>query len=205
MKRKGIHLSVVIILLISTWTGGLSQNTDYPKLSVNVDPAGFLFFGPSLNLGWSYNESLVINFNVHRNSWGLLLRGIRASDFPDLYSISGMGYALGSTRFVKNVEEGIYYGAFLVYDIQRAKYSENSAFAWHEQFDNYGVLFNAGKRFKLGSKFYFNAGVVLGGALVKSQWDYDDPSAGIDDLEDREGTSFIPVGSLELAIGMFLF
>ncbi len=122
-----------------------------------------------------------------------------------LYEFSGMGYAIGVDRFLKNVEAGYYYGAFLSLDIQNTKYLENSEWSWHEQTISYGLLANGGKRFKIGSRFYLNAGAVLGMAIVRYHWEYDDPSVGIDDPEARKGTSFIPIGSLELAFGMFLF
>lgn len=206
MKKISILSLLLAVLLIFPPTKGFSQNSDYSKLTVSLDPMGLLFFGPSLNLGWSLNEKTVLKLNVRRNSWGLLARKIRTHD-PDkmLYKFGGMGYAIGGTRFVKNIEAGYYYGAFLSLDIQNTKYGENEEWAWHERTMSYGLLVNGGKRFKLGSRFYVDAGAVLGAALVSWQWEYDDEAAGINDPEARKGTSFIPIGSLELAFGMFIF
>jgi len=204
MKRIGIHYLLLVVLVFSTLTRGFSQNSDYSKLAVSIDPIGLLFFGPALNVGWVLNEKTVINVNVRVSSWGLLAWKIRATD-SELYSFNGMGYAIGGTRFVKNIEAGYYYGAFLSLDIQNTKYSENSPWSWHEQTRSYGLLLNGGKRFKIGSQFYFNAGAVFGAAIVRYHWEYDDESVGETDPEARKGTSFIPIGSLELAFGMFLF
>ena len=166
MKRKGTNYLLVIILVISTFTRGFSQNSDYSKLAVSIDPMGLLFFGPALNVGYSINEKTVIKANVRVVSWGLLAYKIRATD-SELYSFGGMGYAIGVNRFLENVESGIYYGGFLSLDIQNTKYSENTEYAWHEQTMSYGLLVNGGKQFKIGSQFYVNAGAALGVALVR--------------------------------------
>ena len=204
MKRIGIYSLLLVALVILSLTKGFSQNSDYSKLTVSIDPMGFLFFGPALNVGYSINENTVIKANVRVVSWGLLAYKIRATN-DELYKFGGMGYSLGVNRFLDNVESGIYYGGFLSLDIQNTKYSENSEWAWHEKTTTYGLLANGGKRFKLGSKYYVNAGAALGIGVVRYNWEYDDPSVGIDDPEARKGTSVIPIGGLELAFGMFLF
>lgn len=206
MKRKITPYLLVIILLIFMLTKGFSQNSDYSKLTISIDPMGLLFFGPSLNIGWSLNDETVIKANIRRNSWGLLARSIRTHDSDNmLYKFTGMGYAIGVNRFLEDIEAGYYYGGFLSIDIQNTKYAENSAWSWHEQTISYGLLANGGRRFKIGSQFYIDAGAVLGVALVRYNWDYDNPAAGVGDTEPRKGTSFIPIGSLELAFGIFLF
>lgn len=204
MEKKSIYSLLLIVLIFSTLARGFSQNSDYSKLAVSIDPMGFLFFGPALNVGFSINEKTVIKANVRVVSWGLLAYKIRATD-SELYSFGGMGYSIGANRFLESVESGIYYGGFLSLDIQNTKYSENTEYAWHEQTMSYGLLANGGKRFKIGSKFYINAGAAFGVALVRYHWEYDDPSVGLDDPEERKGTSFVPIGGLELAFGIFLF
>lgn len=204
MKRIGIHSLLLVFLVISTLTRGFSQNSDYPKLAVSIDPMGLLFFGPALNVGYAINEQTVLKANVRIVSWGLLAYKIRATE-SELYSFGGMGYSIGANRFLENVESGIYYGGFLSLDIQNTKYSENTDWAWHEKTMTYGLLANGGKRFKIGSQFYVNAGAAIGVALVRYNWDYDDPSVGLEDPEARKGTSFVPIGGLELAFGIFLF
>ena len=131
---------------------------------------GLLFFGPALNVGYSINEKTVIKANVRVVSLGLLAYKIRATD-SELYSFGGMGYTIGVNRFLDNVESGIYYGDFLSLDIQNTKYSENTEYAWHEQTMSYGLLINGGKRVKIGSQFYVNAGAALGVALVRYHWE----------------------------------
>jgi len=206
MKRIATHLLSVIILVIFMSTQGFSQSSDYSKLTVSVDPMGFLFFGPALNVGWSLNDNTVIKVNIRRTSWGLLANKIRNNDPDDmLYEFTGMGYAIGANRFLETIESGYYYGAFLSLDIQNTKYAENSEWAWHEKTVTYGLVGNGGKRFTLGSQFYVDAGAIIGVGLVRYDWDYDDPSVGADDPEPRNGTSFMPIGALELAFGMFLF
>ncbi len=203
MKRKDTHYLLVIILVISTLTKGFSQNSDYSKLTVSFDPMGFLFFGPAINVGYTLNENTVIKANVRIVSLGLLAKNIRATE-NELYKFGGMGYSIGAIRFMENVDSGIYYGGFLSLDIQNTKYSENSEWAWHEKTTTYGLLVNGGKRFKFGSKYYVNAGVSIGVGVVRYNWEYDDPTVGIDDPEERKGTSVFPIGGLELAFGMFL-
>jgi len=206
MKRKVTHYLLVIILVVFVLTESFSQNSNYSKLTVSIDPMGLLFFGPALNVGYAINEKTVIKANVRRNSWGLLASKIRGHD-PDkmLYKFTGMGYAIGVNRFVENIEAGYYYGGFLSIDIQNTKYAKDSESAWNEQTISYGLLANGGRRFKIGSQFYVNAGAALGVALVRWHWEYDDPSVGLDDPEARKGTSFVPIGGLELAFGIFLF
>ncbi|MFH1119434.1 MAG: hypothetical protein V1775_06390 [Bacteroidota bacterium] len=204
MKRTGAFLILLIMLSVSPDKGGYSQNTGNIVATVSTNPAGFLFFGPSLNAGWAIDEKTMLHADVRRSSWGLLAWKIRASD-SSLSGFKGMGYALGAHRYIHSIQEGIYYGGFLSLDIQDTKYSEDQPFSWHERTRSIGLLVSAGKRFKLGSRYYFNAGGVLGGAFLKYHWEYDDLSAGLSDTEARKGNSFIPIGSLELAFGMFLF
>ena len=204
MKRKCIYMLLLVVLAISTFTRAFSQNSDYSKLTASIDPMGFLFFGPALNVGYSINEKTVIKANVRVVSLGLLAYNIRATD-SELYNFGGMGFAIGGNRFLENVGSGMYYGGFLSLDIQNTKYSENTEYAWHEQTKSFGLLVNGGKRFNIGSQYYVNAGGVLGFAVVRSHWDYDDPSAGLEDLSERKGSSLIPIGSLELAFGVYLF
>lgn len=204
MKRKGIYKLLLVVLLISTYTCAFSQNSDYTKLAASIDPMGFLFFGPALNVGYSINENTVIKANIRVVSLGLLAYNIRATN-SDLYSFGGVGFAIGGNRFLENVESGIYYGGYVSLDIQNTKYAENNEYAWHEQTVTYGLLANGGKRFNIGSKYYVNAGGSFGLALVRYHWEYDDPSVGLDDPEARKGSSIIPIGGLELAFGMFLY
>ncbi|MCB9250890.1 MAG: hypothetical protein H6605_00345 [Flavobacteriales bacterium] len=174
-----------------------------PKLTASFNPMGFLFFGPALNVGYVVNQTTTLNFDIRRNSMGLLARAIRGND-PELYSFKGTGFAVGLTKFKNSVEEGLYFGGYLALDIQKTKYIEDNPWAWHETTKTIAILGNVGKRIKLGDKFYLNAGAVVGAGMVKFDWEYDDVAIGITDPEERSGNSFIPIGSLELAIGMFI-
>lgn len=203
--KKATPFLLVILLAILSLQNGISQNSDYSKLTISIDPMGFLFFGPALNVGYSVNANWVIKANVRRSSWGLLANKIRSYDDKQLYDFTGMGYAVGANRYMESIYEGYYYGAFISLDIQNTKYAENSDWAWHEKTITYGLLVNGGKRFPLGSMFYIDAGVVIGGGLVRWDWDYDDPAAGVDDPEARSGNSFMPIGALEFAFGIYLF
>ena len=201
---KGVKYLLIVMLVGFSLTPTFSQSSDYSKFAVSADPIGFLFFGPGINVGYVLNEKTVVNANVRFVSFGLLAYSMRATA-NNMYDFGGMGYSIGANRFVENVESGLYYGAILSLDIQNTKYDENATFAWHEKTTTYGVLVNGGKRFKIGSRYYINAGAVVGIGVVNFNWEYDNPAVGIIDPEAREGSSVIPIGGLELAFGVFLF
>jgi len=202
MKCK-ILINFILLILASVYSKAFSQSSEHSGITVSINPMGLLFYGPSLDLGWKMSEKSMIGLDIRRNSWGLLARKFRATD-STLFSFNGMGYAAGFTRFMQNISEGWYLGTLLSLDIQNTKYLENSPFQWHEKTNSLGLLVNAGRRIKLGSQFYFNAGAVIGAAWVRYHWEYDNLVNGFTDPEPRKGNSFFPIGSLELALGFFL-
>ena len=207
MKNKFLPL-MLCLLPVAVMANGPSlaqlEHADHgiPKLSLSVNPAGFLFFGPTVDLAFGINSQTGLNVHARFTPLGMLSQVVKIEDDEKPDGYTGVGFGAGAFHFLQQAGEGFYVGAQVEYEKMRTTYDKGEDWEWFEEGKNYVLVLNGGFRKNFNHGIYVNAGAFFGGIYTDYFWEYDDKAYGLNDDEEREGTTFFPVGSLELAIGI---
>ncbi len=172
------------------------------SLALSVNPAGFLFFGPTLDLGLGISDKTIINMHARFTPLGLLSQTVKKEDGEKAEDFKGVGFGAGIIQFLNTGGSGMYLGGQVEFETMTTTYDIGQDWEWFEEGKNYVFVANAGYRYLLENGMFVNLGLFFGGIYTDYFWEYKDVSYGVNDLEEREGTTLFPVGSLEIAVGI---
>lgn len=200
----GIALIVLSSVCFAQQIDETTSTNTLPKVALSTNVGGFLFFGPTVDLGIGVSNRTVINAHARFTPLGLVSRMVKDldGDGEQLDKFTGTGFGGGIIQFQRQDGTGLYYGGQVEFEKMTTTYWVDEPFEWYEVGYNYVFVANAGYRIALSPSVFVNLGGFLGGIFTDFNWDYQDPSFGVDDPEPREGTTLLPVGSLEVAIGI---
>ncbi len=179
-----------------------TDHTTLPKLALSINPAGFLFFGPTIDLGIGISDRTAINLHTRFTPLGMLSQNVKKEEGDKAEDFTGTGFGAGIIQFLNDDGFGIYVGGQVEYEKMRTTYEIGDPWEWYEEGKNYVFAANAGYRYVMENGIFVNLGLFFGGIYTDYFWEYEDVAIGVNDSEPREGTTFFPVGSLEIAFGI---
>ncbi|MBN2521863.1 MAG: hypothetical protein JXB24_01250 [Bacteroidales bacterium] len=175
----------------TTKTSYSQRNTELGKVHLGFQPAGFLQFGPVIELGFRVGNTFVMGPHFRYTALGLAYNAV--NDFENTLVCFSLGFSFKHFPAAQQKNK-FYYGAGLEYE-----YGESDDYDdWYGSHAGVVILTNAGYRWRFGSGFYINLGVYAGAVInIYDEWyDYDD-----EDLHDDSGwTQFS--GYAEFGIGV---
>jgi len=175
----------------TTKTSSSQRYTELGKVHLGFQPAGFLQFGPVIELGFRIGDNFVLSPQFRYTSLGLAYNVI--NDFENTMLCFGLGATFKHFP-AKNQKNKFYYGVGFEYE-----YSDFDDYDdWYGSSAGMVIITNVGYRWRFGSGFYINLGAFAGAYVnIYDQWyDYDD-----DELHDISGwTQFY--GYIEFGIGV---
>lgn len=171
-----------------------------PTLSVSVNPAGFLFFGPTVDVSIGLRSNLAVTAGFRSTTQSPIVKKLKKKS-GEFDQLNGSGLSLGIVCFTPKVNHKLYVGAQLGFDKLHVDYSTDEPWEWYEDAKTYHLGGNIGIRSYVAPRVYLNTGLFLGGMISNYDWDYSDTNYGMSDPESRSGTKIYPNGMLEIAIG----
>jgi len=175
----------------TTKTSSSQRYTELGRVHLGFQPAGFLQFGPVIELGFRVGNNFVIGPQFRYTSLGLAYNAI--NDFENTLLCFGFGATFKHFP-ATNQKNKFYYGVGFEYE-----YSDFDDYDdWYGSSAGVVIITNVGYRWRFGSGFYINLGAFAGAYVnIYDQWyDYDD-----DELHDESGwTQFY--GYIEFGIGV---
>lgn len=172
-----------------------SKNYELGKVHLGFQPAGFLQFGPVIELHFRIGENFLLGPQVRFTSLGLAYHAV--TDFEA--TMVGISAGASFKHFpIKNQENKFYYGFGIEWEYGETEGNDGDWYGNHG-----GLVFsaNAGYRFRFGSGFYINLGAYAG--VYQNVWDvwyyYDDDTEHISEEDDGAAHFY---GYLEFGIGI---
>ncbi len=172
-----------------------SINYELGKVHLGFQPAGFLQFGPVLELHFRIGDNFVLGPQVRFTSLGLAYHAV--TDFEA--TMVGISAGVSFKHFLnKSQENKFYYGFGIEWEYGETEGHDGDWYGNHG-----GLVFtaNAGYRFRFSSGFYINLGAYAG--VYQNVWDvwyyYDDDIEHVSEDEDGIARFF---GYLEFGIGV---
>ena len=201
--RTLITLLAACCFLFVSADGNLStENVGVPKLELSLEPAGFVFYGPSLNLGVGLMDQLSLNAYVRM--FGMGSQSVKLKSEPDEnYEFSGTHFGLGTSYFF-GTGSAPYVGVQIEFGSSSARYSEGELWEWYEDASNLLFALKGGYRLALTPAISVNLGAFVGSISMDNSWDYEDKDFGLSDPSAREHSDSKLIFAPEVGIGFTL-
>jgi hypothetical protein len=199
-----IICSVIMMFFIAAGTVNAAQSgTEVGRGEFDFNPAGFLMFGPIVNLGFRVGESTFIDGNFRWSYPGLIYQVLETDGFENEANINGGG--VGTRVIHLFIQKGsphcMYIGGIFEYTWGGSKYTDDDypSENWERKWRGYALMANIGYRFRFESGFYMQLGGMAGfHNQYKAEWHHTD-SSDKRIHEDPEGVRLIAM--LEFAVG----
>ncbi len=157
---------VTSLLLVALCFGAYCQvlppaytDSEASSISISVNPAGILFFGPSVDLGYGINSSTDVNLQVRYLPLGMVLQSRKTYEGEEMADFKGLSYGGGVTRFLQDPSSlRPYVGGRLEFGTMMIIYEEREAWQWYEKNSNFILALNGGVRKTFESGVYVNIG-----------------------------------------------
>jgi len=134
-----------------------SDKTTLGKLSVGFQPAGFLQYGPVIDLGFRVGKKSVIGPHFRYASLGLAYNAI--NEFGNTFLCFGGGVSFKHFP-AEHQKNKFYYGISV--DLLFEEFSPDEDYDYYTNTLSLIAMPNAGYRFRFGSGFYINLGLFAG-------------------------------------------
>ena len=196
-------LCALPLFLIAQETSSESENESsvLPKISLSANPAGFLFFGPTIDLGIGITPNTAVTVHTRFVPYGLASRSLKTYEDESLDIFTGTGVGLGIIHFLNKGGEGFYVGGQVEYARFFTTHEIGDPWEWYEQGASTIVSGNCGYRKNITPLIYVNLGCGAGAIRTIYDWEYEDPAIGVNDLVPRRKSTFRPGGQVEIACG----
>jgi hypothetical protein len=146
-----------------------SESTDYDLALMNlqVDPLGFLFFGPQITLDFQFANMIAVGPYFRYHYAGLIYQGVVTDWFSDVTTTSPASYSFGfQAKFLIPVGSGQHRPYVEVgYEKSKGSDSWDPGGTWGKRIYEYKsnvIHFNAGYRLLTNSSFNLSAAVGVG-------------------------------------------
>ena len=178
-----------------------TQGDRIPLLEVSVDPAGFLFYGPSVDVGLGIGSKTSVKAYVRGFALGGMSIDLK-DEAEDNDEFSGMHIGAGLTQFLTEGGNGIYFGGQVEFGSTTGIWLNGDTYEWWEESKDLMFTAKAGYRYAMENGLFINGGVYGGAINMKAEWDYDDSQISAMDDDDREHTSTPGIFGVEVSVGI---
>jgi hypothetical protein len=140
------------------------SETDWPILSIGINPAGFLMFGPSVHADVKLFGRTCLSVFYINHSMGMLSEAMVFGDNPRIYGKNCMGFGAGLRQYFKPNEKmnAWYVGIFSGYSYNEATYHEGPPQECTEKEKDVVFAANFGHRWNLSQRFFLASGIIGG-------------------------------------------